>query len=120
MSRVIKIDNTVIPNPNAGFKVSLEDISDSETGRTLGGEMDKIVVAQKTTVELSWSALPDNRASSLLQLVKGNVYVSLTYPDPVLGTDTTKVFYTGTPSCTLLLCKDNKCYWNVELHFIEK
>lgn len=128
MSREFKINNVAIAYPAAGFKVSLEDISDEETGRSLSGLMSKQIIAQKTTVELSWRSLPDNKSSVLLQAIKGSnlqdaqgkTYVNLTYPDPVAGTNTTKQFYTGTPTCTLAVCVDDKCYWNIDLHFIER
>lgn len=120
MARQLKVNNTPIPYPNAGFTVSLEDISDEDTGRTLDGTMDKVIVAQKRTVQLNWSGVPDDITSSFLGLIKANTYIDFTYPDPYSGQQETKEFYTGTPTSTMLVMVNDVCYWNVSLNFIER
>lgn len=120
MSRVIKVDGAAIPTPNSRFKVSIEDISDEDSGRSLSGLMSKNIVATKRTIELSWSGIPDSKSSELLSTVKGNTYIDLTYPDPYTGTDLTKTFYTGTPSSELIVCVNDVCYWNISMNFIEQ
>ena len=120
MDRKFKINGQAVSYPNMGMKYSLEDISDEDTGRTLDGTMDKNIVAQKITLACEWSGMRDEYASKLLNLAKSNTYIELTYPDPLLGKDTTKTFYTGTPSVTLLNIANNYCYWNISFNFIEK
>lgn len=120
MNRKFKIDGQVAPYPVQGMKYSLEDISDEDTGRTLDGTMDKNIVAQKVNLACEWKCMNDTMSSKLLKLAKANTFVELTYPDPVQGKDTTKTFYTGTPSVTFLFCQNNVCFWDISFNFIEK
>lgn len=118
--RQLKVNGTPIPYPNSGFTVSLEDISDEDTGRTLDGTMDKKVVAQKRTVSMQWSGCPDSVTSSFLGLIKANTYINFTYPDPYAGAQLTKTFYTGNPTSTMLVMVGDICYWNVNMNFVEQ
>ena len=119
MARYIKIDNTIV-NPNAGFKIALEDISSSDSGRNLSATMDKTVIAQKWTVNLSWSFISDEAISRILKASKTNTYVQLTFPNPYLGKDDTRTFYSGTPSITHKVLIGDVNFWDLELNFIEQ
>ena len=119
MARYFKIDGTILSSPNAGFNVSLEDISSSDSGRNLSGTMDKQVIAQKWTVELNYTNISDDIISNILQKVKSKVEVSLTFPNPMLGADDTQKFYTGTPSITHKNTINDKCFWDLKLKFVQ-
>lgn len=119
MARHFKVDGVILSSPNNGFNVSLEDISSSDSGRNLSGTMDKKVIAQKWTVELSYTNISDEIISSILQKVKSNVEVDLTFPSPMLGTDDTQKFYTGTPSITHKNTINDKCFWDLKLKFVQ-
>lgn len=119
MARVFKVDGVAIGQPNAGFSVQLEDISSSDSGRNLSGTMDKQIVTQKWTVELSYTNLSDNVISKILQQVKTNTNVNLTFPNPMLGRDDTRLFYTNSPSITHKFTSNNVCFWDLKISFIE-
>lgn len=119
MARYIKVDGQTI-NPNSGFTVSLEDLSGSDSGRNLSGLMDKTLVAQKWTVELSFTNLPDSTISKVLKLAKTNTYVQLTFPNPLLGKDDTQEFYSGTPSITHKATANDVHIWDLKLTFIQR
>lgn len=119
MNRFFKVDGVVIPQPNSGFSVQLEDISSSDSGRNLSGLMEKRVVSQKWTVELNYSMMSDEVISKLLTQVKGKTTVQLTFPSPLKGADETLEFYTGTPSITHKLTNNDICFWDLKISFIE-
>jgi hypothetical protein len=120
MNRYFKVDGVLIPQPNSGFSVQLEDISSSDSGRNLSGLMDKKVITQKWTVELNYSMLSDETISKLLTQIKGKTTVQLTFPSPLKGSDDTLEFYTGTPSITHKLTTNNDiCFWDLKISFIE-
>lgn len=120
MDRKFKIDGINAPWPNIGMKISIEDVCDEATGRNMGAMMDKKTIAQKTTINCDWSCLPDEKCSKLLKLTKTKEFVDVTYCDPYEGRDVTKTFYTNTPNTNLVVCVNNKCFWNVSMTFIEK
>lgn len=119
MARYFKVDGSIIGQPNNGFSVQLEDISSSDSGRNLSGTMDKKVITQKWTVELNYSNLSDTVISKILQQVKTNTNVNFTFPNPMLGKDDTRVFYTGTPSITHKFTNNDVHFWDLKVTFIE-
>lgn len=128
MARVFKIGNINMPWPTSGFGVGENDISDEASGRSLSGLMDKYIVAQKRKFSCEWKNLSDSQCSFLLQAVKGNslqdargkTFVSMTYPDPISGTDETRTFYTGDVLATAKVCINDVYYWDVRFDFIEQ
>ena len=119
MARYFKVDGSIIGQPNSGFKVQLEDISSSDSGRNLCGTMDKQVVSQKWTVELNYSNLSDSIISKILKQVKTNANVNLTFPNPMLGRDDTRVFYTNSPSITHKFTANDVHFWDLTISFLE-
>lgn len=97
-----------------------QDISSSDSGRTLSGKMNKEVVANKRTLSCSWTLLTDNEARALLSAVKVHTYVDVTYPDPFDGVNSTRTFYTGDPTATMKTIKDNVFMWDIAIEFIEQ
>ena len=97
-----------------------QDISSSESGRTLSGKMNKEVVANKRTLSCSWVLLTDAEAQALLSAIKIHTYVSVNYPDPFDGVNSTRVFYTGDPTATMKTVENNVFMWDVTIEFIEQ
>jgi hypothetical protein len=125
--RQIKWNNVVIPSPTNNWTIVYEDISDEETGRcVLTGDMDKKILSRKRTTKWEWKAIPDEYASLLLKNVKGTsyeiqekTYGTLTCPDALLGKDDEIKMYSGPAECTFLFQKNNVCYWDIKMDFIE-
>lgn len=103
-----------------GMTWAFQDISSSESGRSLSGKMNKEIVATKRTLNCSWSCLDDTEASALLGAIKIKTYGSLNYPDAFAGTNLTKKFYTGDATAEMKTIEDNKVIWNVSIQFIEQ
>ena len=97
-----------------------QDISSSESGRTLSGKMNKEVVASKRTLSCSWVLLTDLEASDLLSAIKIHTYVDVNYPDPFDGVNVTRRFYTGDPSATMKTIENNVFMWDITIDFIEQ
>lgn len=117
--RWMKWEGEQIPFPT-NMTWGFQDISSSESGRTLSGKMNKDVVATKRTLSCSWTCLSDSDASSLLGAIKIKTYGSLNYPDAFAGTNLTKTFYTGDATAEMKTIEDNNVIWNVSIEFIEQ
>ena len=72
----------------------LQDISDSQSGRTQDALMWKNRVAQKRKLSCSWYGLRPAEASALLQAVNPE-YMEITYFDAMGGSNQTRTFYIG-------------------------
>ena len=116
-----KVDGVTLPKVTE-FKIDFTDVSSSNSGRTLSGKMVKELIATKVRISLKFSCVPDNVSSTILNTIKANVFQDVTYPDPKEGGKTTKSFYSGDPSITLLYynAKDGKCYWDITINLIEE
>ena len=112
-------DGTQIKFPT-GMTWGFQDISSSESGRTLSGKMNKEVVATKRTLSCSWTALDDDESSALLGAIKIKTYGNLNYPDAFEGINITKRFYTGDATAEMKTIDDNKVIWDVSIEFIEQ
>ena len=87
------VGGTYVPAPSK-YQWGLQDISDSEAGRTEDELMHKNRVAQKVKLELEWEAISISEASTILQAFDPE-YVSITYLDARAGAFLTKTFYVG-------------------------
>ena len=74
----------------------LQDLSSDDSGLTLDGVMHKDIVSQKRKLVCKWGAMSWQECSVIADFMKNRgVQGSLTYPDIMAGTYTTKTFYTG-------------------------
>jgi hypothetical protein len=89
---VLEINGTAITTPKI-FSVAISDI-DGESNRNAKGELIRDRIAVKRKLECEWPPLKMSEISTLLQAVS-TVYFTITYPDPVEGTQVTKTFYVG-------------------------
>lgn len=76
------------------MKISIQDISSPDAGRTLDGVMHKDVVVSKRTIDLTFNGKRPDEVSSILKLFEP-VYVDISFHDPREGKVITKTFYTG-------------------------
>ena len=83
------------------FTWSFQDVSSSDSGRSLSGLMNKEIVATKRKLVCSWKMISDAEAAAILSAIKSQTYGDLEYPDVFEGADITKRFYTGDPTATM-------------------
>jgi hypothetical protein len=81
---------TVYPS---AYAVGIQDIT--EAIRNGNGTLIADRIATKRTIDVSWLYLTNAQMAQILTLFTSNFYVSVTYPDPVSGTNETRTFYPG-------------------------
>lgn len=119
--RAFKVNGVAIPPPNAGFSIKFDDISSPNSGRTMDVTMHKEILGQKWSIELRWTCISEKISAAIFKNIKDNTYIELTHPNPLTGTDTTEVFYTGTPTFTHNSNSTNGViFWDITLNFIEQ
>lgn len=114
-----------LPDPSK-MEWGLQDVSDSEAGRTQDGLMHKNRIAQKRKLTLEWPAVIPAVASQILQAVNPE-YLSVTYFDAMSGQNETRTMYVGDRSAPVLFWIDesspvgNKKYFaSVKFNLIEQ
>ena len=119
MLQILKVNDTVLQTP-ANVKWALQDISSSNSGRTLDGVMHKDRIAQKVKLSCSWPAMPFSEASTLLRNVNSQVTFNLTYFDVMQNGIRTARFYVGDRTAAYLWVWDDDGYVkDVSFNFIE-
>lgn len=95
---LIKVGNTLVGRANdnippvSKFRYILHDISREDAGRTEDMVMHKNRIGQSVELELGWSYLPFDKASTVLNAFNPE-YITLTYRDPMKGENDTRDFY---------------------------
>lgn len=87
------VDGVAVACPSK-FTWKLQDISDSDAGRTEDGVMHKKRIGQAVKIELAWSNLTTEEASVILNAFNPE-YITVEYIDPKAGDFVSKVFYVG-------------------------
>ena len=121
MAAVLQIDGVTVKFPKE-FSVDIETIDADSSGRNANGEMVRDIIAQKTKITLKWGALSDSEISDILQRINKPFFVVI-YPDPQLGRQRSKTFYSGTPSSPSYSWNDKfqAMKWEgLSVNFIEK
>lgn len=118
MDRKFTWKGTEIAFPDS-FNWTYEDISTSNTGRTLSAKMQKSIVASKRTLSCGWKCLPDSVSSHLLKTIKADTYGDLNFPDPMEGKNITRNFYSGSPQATMMTM-DDEVVWDITLELVER
>lgn len=113
---MLKVNGVAIATPSV-FKVVISDL-DGESNRNANGELLRDRIAVKRKLECEWPLLTTSEASTLLQAVQ-DVFFTVTYPDPMVGGNTTKTFYVGDRSAPMYNFTLNK-WQNIAMNFIEK
>ena len=88
-----------VPIPST-FKWQLSDVSDEDAGRTEDAKMHKMRIAQKIHIDLAWSYISTEDASTILNAFDPE-YINVTYLDPKAADFVTKRFYVGDRSAPL-------------------
>lgn len=118
---MFKINGIEMSSPT-GCTWQLSDLSSDESGRsTRDGSMSKDIIAQKRTLNFTWTMLSWVEASKLANFCKNKgAVVMLTYPDIMLGGYMTGRFYTGDMSADYSFWTDGtQRVTNVSCSFIE-
>ena len=111
------VDGVAIKCPS-GYQWKLQDISQSDAGRTEDTVMDKKRIGQCVKLELQWQNITTAEASDILKRFNPE-YVSVTYLDAMQGKYVTKEFYVGDRSAPLYNCE--KGVWsNISFNIIER
>lgn len=118
---MFKLEGVSVKDPSS-FSWSLMDLSSEDgTGRTLGGTATKDVIAQKRKLALSWSNIGKDIAETILKQVNSKVFIDVTYPDAMTGTNLTKTFYVGDRKADMeIWSPTKKIYKTLSFDFIEK
>lgn len=115
---MLQIDGVAIASPKS-FKVSINDL-DGESNRNAKGELIRDRVAVKRKLELEWPPLTNSQMSTLLTKVQ-NVFFTVTYPDPMTGSNQTKTFYVGDRTAPMYKNTAGNILWEgLNMNFIEK
>lgn len=122
-------NGTALPFPTS-FTWAFQDVASSNSGRALSGLMNKEIVATKRKLSCAWKMVPDSEAAQILSAIKSHTYGSLVYPDPFEGNDTTKTFYTGDATASMIAVNvvrdqfggvDTETFvWDIAFDFIEQ
>jgi hypothetical protein len=113
----MRINGTEIKTPT--LKVSTFVISNSE--RTADGTMVMDIIAEKRRLDLTWTIIRDTELEQVMALLSGQVFHTVTYPDPARGEETTITVYRGDAGQDVGQRVAGTRYWqNVTLAFIER
>lgn len=111
------VDGKPVKCPSS-FKWSINDISQSDAGRTEDTVMDKKRIGQCVKLEFEWQNISTSDASDILTKFNPE-YVNICYLDPMKGTYVTSEFYMGDRSAPLY--NSRKGIWsNVAFNAIER
>lgn len=100
MNNYIRINGKEFPQPRRGLEMMTATIVDS--ARNANGTIvaQKVGRDQQKLNNLYWGYLTAAQWSSMLQIFDKNFFVSVTYPDMVNGTWTTRKMYPGDRAAT--------------------
>ena len=118
-NNMIRVNGVKIKTPSV-FKVTLQDVSAADAGRTQDALMHKNRVAKKRKIQLAWNMVNPTDAHTVLDAFKDE-YFRVTYYDPWAGDSVTKTFYSGdqdAPVKTWMV--NNKLYEQISFDIIER
>lgn len=105
----------------SSFQWDLQDVSDSQSGRTQDGLMHKNRITQKRKLEMEFVALTPSQMAALLQAINQE-YFYVTYPDALSGNVEERLFYVGDRKAKVYTWQDNgmKLYSSTSFNVIER
>jgi len=89
----IPTEGTEIPCPSK-YQWQIQDVSQSDAGRTEDGTMHKLMIGSAIKLILEWQNLPTNKVTTILQAF-ATEYFAVRYLDPLRGGYRTSIFYAG-------------------------
>lgn len=93
------VDGAEVKSPSS-YKWDLQDISNSEAGRTEDTIMHKNRIGQCVKLELQWNYIDSATVSAILKAFNPE-YITVCYLDAMAGGYLTSVFYVGDRSAPL-------------------
>lgn len=87
------VDGVSIPVPSV-YQYTLEDVSESEAGRTQDGTMQKMKIGEICSLSLKWVGLTTAEVSTILTAFTPE-YFDVNYLDAKAGQYLTREFYVG-------------------------
>lgn len=116
---MIAVNNVWIKTPST-IEWSINDVSNSDAGRTQNGLMHKNRVTRKRKMVLKWSSPTKNEAAAILSAFSSE-YFNVTYFDPLANTTQTRTFYSGDQSAPFKTwTANNKRYTEISFDIIER
>ena len=116
---MIKVDGVKVKTPSE-FSWGLNDVSNSDAGRTQDALMHKNRLTRKRKIKLKWTMLSPEDAQAIL-IAFAPEYFDVTYFDPLIGGLTTKKFYSGDQEMPVKIWTvGNKKYESLTLDIIER
>ena len=116
---MIKVNGAAIKSPSK-FDWGLQDVSDSEAGRTQDGTMHKNRITQKRKIDLAWS-FPTKEETHAILVAFNPEYIDVTYWDPLDGEEVTRTFYVGDRSAPVKIWTvGNQRHSTVSFNIIER
>lgn len=111
------VDGKAVKCPSS-YQWKLQDISDSDAGRTEDTNMHKNRIGQCVKLELQWQNISTEEASDILQKFNPE-YITICYLDAMQGKYVTSEFYVGDRSAPMYNCR--KGLWsNIAFNVIER
>lgn len=116
---ILFVNGNAIKTPS-GMSWGLQDVSDSDAGRTQDAIMHKNRIAQKVKLSLSWDNPTREETASILQVFNPE-YINVTYPDAMSGQNETRTFYVGDRTAPMKIWTvGNKRYSQLSFDLIER
>lgn len=100
------------------YQYSLQDISQSDAGRTEDTVMHKLRLGQACKIQLEWQNIKGDTASEILQAFNAE-YIAVKFLDPYFNAYRVSVFYVGDRSAPLYNSRMN-IWSNVAFNIIER
>ena len=102
------------------MEIGIQDVSAADAGRTQAGYMQKMKIAEKTTINLEWWEPSRELTSQILNAVSPE-YFYVTYEDPKDMTIKTKVMYVGDRTAPVRMWGDARAFYSrVSFNLIER
>lgn len=93
------VDNQAVPCPSS-YEWGLDDLSDSDSGRTQDTVMDKQKLGQVVKIKFTWQNVTTETASIILKAFNPE-YINVRYLDPMENGFRTAEFYVGNRTAPL-------------------
>jgi hypothetical protein len=91
-------NNVAMPTPaKNGIEIKKEKVWSKNTKRTANATMVGDIIAIKYTLSITWPPLSDSEVALIDSYLEPS-FITVTFRDPKTGSNTTKTFYSGTPS----------------------
>ena len=115
---MITVEGRAIPCPST-YTFGLQDISGSETGRTMDTVMHKNRIGQKRKITLEWRGKSWTETAEIMQAFNPE-YITVRYPDMLSGQYETREFYVGDRDAPVFIWGDKKIVEKITFDIIER